>query len=104
MSRLLDDSIRLPGGYRVGLDGVIGLVPALGDAAGALISGYLILESARLGAPRTLLARMAGNVALELLVGTVPLVGDIFDFAFKANRRNYRLLERHLERAAPPQR
>lgn len=96
---LLDNAILLPGGYRVGLDGVIGLIPGVGDAVGAALSGYILLEAARLGASRSLLARMGLNVLIETAVGVVPLLGDLFDFAFKANARNVRLLEAHL--AAP---
>lgn len=92
---LLDNSIPLPGGYRIGLDGLIGLVPGIGDAAGALVSGYLVAEAGRLGASKALLFRMAFNVLLETVIGAIPLAGDLFDFAFKANLRNLRLLEQH---------
>lgn len=92
---LLDNSIPLPGGYRIGLDGLIGLVPGIGDAAGALVSSYLVVEAGRLGASRALLLRMAFNVLLETVVGAIPFAGDLFDFAFKANQRNLRLLEQH---------
>ncbi len=88
----LDDAFRLPGGYRVGLDGFIGLVPGIGDAAGLVASSYVILQAYRLGAPAPMLMRMTGNVVLELLVGVVPVLGDLFDFVFKANRRNVTLL------------
>ncbi len=92
---LLDNSIPLPGGYRIGLDGLIGLVPGIGDAAGALVSSYMVVEAGRLGASKALLLRMAFNVLLETLIGTVPVAGDLFDFAYKANLRNLHLLEAH---------
>ena len=99
LARFLDTSIPLPGGMRVGWDAVLGLIPGLGDGAGAVLSTFIVLQAVRLGAPREVLTRMVGNVALEALVGAVPLFGDVFDAAFKANVRNVRLLEAHL--AAP---
>jgi hypothetical protein len=93
---LLDSAIRLPGGFRIGLDGIIGLVPGLGDLAAAGLSSYIILEAARLKLPGRVLARMGLNVLLELVVGIIPIFGDLFDFAFKANRRNVRLLNEYL--------
>lgn len=92
---LLDDSIPLPGGFRIGLDAIIGLVPGLGDAIGALLSAYIINEARRLGAPRSVLMRMTGNVLVEAVIGAVPLAGDLFDAAFKANVRNLALLEHY---------
>jgi hypothetical protein len=77
-------------------------VPVVGDLAGVLLSAYIVYEAARLGASRGVLARMALNVALEGLVGAVPIAGDLFDAAFKANQRNVRLLEAWLERREPP--
>lgn len=90
---LLDSAIPLPGGYRIGLDGLIGLVPGLGDVVAALLSSYIVVEAARLRVPASVLLRMGLNVALELIIGAVPVAGDLFDFAFKANERNVRLLE-----------
>jgi hypothetical protein len=90
---LMDSSIPLPGGYRIGLDGLVGLVPGIGDIAGAMVSSYIIVEAGRLGAPRSLLVRMGFNVLLETVIGAVPVLGDLFDFAYKANLRNVRLLE-----------
>lgn len=94
---LLDNAIRLPGGFRIGLDALIGLVPFLGDAAGVLLSAFIVRQAARLGAPRSLLMRMAMNVAVEGLVGMIPLAGDVFDAAWKANQRNARLLGNYLD-------
>lgn len=101
LAALLDSRWRLPLlGWRFGLDAVIGLVPGLGDAAGGLLSAWLILRARRLGAPNRVLALMAGNVVLDVALGTVPVLGDILDIGLKANRRNARLLRRHFERGA----
>lgn len=97
LARLMDSAIRVPGlNWRIGLDSLIGLAPGVGDAAGFCVSAYALLEARRLGAPATLLLRMGLNIALDAVVGSIPLVGDLFDAGFKANRRNLRLLERHL--------
>lgn len=96
---LLDSSIPIPGtGFRVGLDPLIGLVPGIGDFVAVLLSGYILKEAAALGAPPSVLARMALNVAIEGVVGVIPIAGDLFDAAFKANQRNVRLLGAWLER------
>jgi hypothetical protein len=92
---LLDNSIPLPGGFRVGIDALIGLIPGLGDAAGALISAYIVNEARSLGAPRSVLLRMMGNVMIETVIGSIPVAGDLFDAAFKANSRNLALLARY---------
>jgi len=95
---LLDSSIPIPGTrFSIGLDPLIGLVPVLGDALGVFLSSYIVREAAALGAPKSLLARMAFNVALEGLVGMIPLAGDVFDAAYKANQRNVRLLNAWLD-------
>ena len=96
----LDAGIRIPGtNLRFGLDPILGLIPGAGDAAGAVLAGWILVEAIRLGASRATVIRIASNVALDAAVGAVPLIGDIFDFAWKANLRNVTLLERHL--AAP---
>jgi hypothetical protein len=94
----MDQGLRVPGtSIRFGFDPIIGLIPGLGDAAGALLGGAILLQAARSRvAPYTLL-RMSGNIALDALIGAVPLLGDLFDFGWKANTRNLQLLERHLE-------
>lgn len=98
LGQLLDNSIRVPGTRRrFGLDAVIGLLPGVGDGVGAILSSYIIVEAARMGAPRATLLRMAGNVGIEALAGVVPLLGDLFDAAWKANLRNLALLEDHLQ-------
>jgi hypothetical protein len=94
----LDSSIRVPGfKARFGLDGLIGLIPGVGDTIGALISSVVISEAARMGAPKVLLLKMAFNVALDALAGTVPVLGDLFDFVWKANQRNVHLLNSYLD-------
>jgi hypothetical protein len=95
---LLDSSIPLPGGrFRIGIDAILGLLPGLGDVFGVLLSSYIVREAARLGAPPTVLLRMAWNVAIEGIVGMIPFLGDLFDAAWKANQRNFALLEKHLD-------
>lgn len=96
----LDAGIRIPGtNLRFGLDPILGLIPGAGDAVGAVLAGWILVEAARVGASRATLLRIAGNVALDAGLGAIPLIGDVFDFAWKANLRNVALLERHL--AAP---
>ena len=100
----LDDSIPIPGtSYRIGYDALVGLIPGVGDVAGFLVSSYIIVEAARFRIPKATLFRMIANVAIETLVGSVPLLGDVFDAAFKANVRNLRLLERRLDQTPRPQ-
>lgn len=97
LSRLLDNAFRIPIiGYRIGLDPILGLIPGVGDALTLLPAGYIVFEAYRLGVPKATLLRMLANVGLEALVGTVPLLGDVFDATFKANARNMALLEPHL--------
>ncbi len=97
LATTLDSAFVIPfTGIRFGLDAILGLVPAAGDLVGAGLSGYLILEARRLGAPPAVLARMAGNVALDTVVGAVPLAGSVFDIFFKANKRNVAILREHL--------
>ena len=98
LGSLLDSRFRLPGGFRFGLDPLIGLVPGVGDGISAILSLYIVLEAYRLGASRGALARMLLNVGLDLGVGIIPIIGDVADFAFKSNRRNLDLLRRHLGR------
>jgi hypothetical protein len=91
---LLDSAIPIPGTrFTIGLEALIGLLPFIGDLIGVLLSSYILSEAARLGAPRSVLLRMASNVGIEGVVGIVPLAGDVFDAAFKANQKNVRLLE-----------
>ena len=100
----LDDRFRIPGTRRrVGLDGLLGLVPGIGDAATSLIAAYIVLEAARLGVPARTLGRMLANLGIDFAIGLVPVAGDLADLAWKANRRNARLLHDHLsERTRAP--
>ncbi len=99
LARLLDTAVGVPGTrIRFGLDALIGLIPGIGDAIGVLLGGWFLIEGARSGASSGTLLRMAGNIAIDALAGVVPLFGDLFDVAFKANRRNAKLLIAHLDR------
>jgi len=105
LTRLLDSAARVPGtNVRFGLDPLLGLVPGLGDVAGAALSGYVVLLASRLGAPTTVIVRMLGNVVVDTVGGTVPVIGDLFDAGWKANTRNLALLERHLGQPAATER
>ena len=97
LARLLDDLIRVPGtNIGIGLDPIIGLIPGVGDMIGGLMSSYILMVAAQEGVPASVLTRMLGNIALDSLVGVVPLLGDLFDFGMKSNRRNVDLLEHYL--------
>ena len=97
LARLLDDLIRVPGtNIGIGLDPIIGLIPGVGDVLGGVMSSYILLVAAQEGAPTSVLVRMLGNIALDSLVGIVPVLGDLFDLGVKSNRRNVDLLERYL--------
>ena len=94
---LLDEAFRVPGtNVRFGIDGIIGLVPGIGDVLAGLLSVIIPIAAWIRGLPYITLVRMAANLGIGVLVGTIPLFGDIFDIAWKPNRRNYRLLCRHL--------
>lgn len=98
LANLMDSAVAIPGTrIRLGLDALIGLVPAVGDIASALISSYIIWEARQLGLPRWKIARMIGNVAFDTTIGAVPLVGDVLDVFYKSNRRNLRIVREHLE-------
>jgi hypothetical protein len=97
---LIDAAFVIPGTrFRFGLNSIIGLAPGAGDALLGLLSFYIIIEAARLGVPGAVLARMAFNVAIEVVGGSVPILGDLFDMALKANVRNIGLLEQFLAEA-----
>ena len=98
LAHVLDDWLRIPGtSIRFGLDAIVGLVPGIGDVLGGLASCILLVAAWFRGVPYVTLVRMAVNVGIEVLVGSVPLLGDAFDVAWKANRRNFKLLVRHVE-------
>ena len=99
----MDSRFRIPGTeFRFGLDGLLGLLPGVGDSVTALPAAYIVMRARAIGAPAHLQARMVGNVLLDLLIGAVPLVGDLFDFGFKANRRNVNLLREHFRTRGQP--
>ena len=100
MSRLLDSAFEIPGtSYRVGLDPVIGLVPWVGDLVSPLFTIALLWQAREMALPRVVQLRMVINVAIDALVGAIPVAGDLFDFAWKANDKNMALLERHAHTA-----
>jgi hypothetical protein len=97
IARLFDQAFGIPGTrWRFGIDALFGLVPGLGDVAGAMVAIYALHVARRLRAPAAIQLHMLSNVALDALVGTVPLIGDLFDFVFKAQTRNLVLLENWL--------
>ena len=100
LARWLDYAFALPGGFRFGFAGIIGLIPGLGDVFDALVSCYIVVRAIQLGIARVAIARMLVNVGIEAFAGSVPFLGDLFDVAFKANRRNYQILKSHLSQPA----
>ena len=97
VSDLLDEAFRVPGtDFRIGIDPILGLLPVGGDAVSAVISLYIALEGYRMDVPRHVLARMLANVAIDTFGGSVPVLGSVFDAAWKANRKNRELLEKHV--------
>jgi hypothetical protein len=97
LSRVLDTWFKVPGtNIRFGLDGIVGFVPGIGDLLGGLASSIIVVAAYFRGAPFVTLARMVANLAIEVVVGAVPLLGNLFDIGWRANRRNYHLLERTL--------
>jgi hypothetical protein len=102
LSYLMDNSIPIPGtGFRFGIDPIVGLLPGAGDVLSNCIAAYIVFEATRLGIPREMLFQMVGNILLDTAAGSVPAFGDLFDLGFKANSRNYKLLESHLKLPQP---
>lgn len=96
LARLMDSQFRLPGtNFRFGLDGILGLIPGAGDLSTFAVSGYMIWVMAHNGASGYVMARMILNVLLDALIGSIPVLGDLFDFAFRANTRNMQLMRQH---------
>ena len=85
---LMDRSIELPGGYRIGVDPIIGLIPGVGDMIGTAISAAIVFQAHRAGIPKATLMRMVANVGIDAALGAIPFIGDVFDFVFKANAKN----------------
>ena len=102
MEFLLERAIAVPGlSRKVGLDSVIGLVPVAGDLIAAVMGMYIVWEAKNLGMSRWHLARMMGNIGIDTLLGAVPVAGDLFDFVFRSNSRNLRIVKRHLDKHHP---
>jgi len=102
MERLLEGLFVIPGiNRRVGLDAIIGLVPGIGDLITGAMGMWIVWEARNLGMPRWQLARMSANVGIDSLLGMIPLVGDLFDFVFKSNSYNLRIIKKHLDRHHP---
>jgi hypothetical protein len=98
LAQTLDAAVHVPGTkLPVGLDFLLGLVPGIGDFAAGALGWYGIWVAQKMGAPRSVVLRMAGNIALDTIVGSVPLLGDLFDLGFKSNLRNLALLDRWLD-------
>jgi hypothetical protein len=97
LSHLLDDFLRVPGTpIRFGLDGIVGFIPGIGDVLGGIASSIIIIAAWTRGVPAITVARMVLNVAIETVGGSVPVIGNLFDIGWKANRRNYKLLKASL--------
>ncbi len=98
LAHILDNAIPIPGTpYRVGIDPIVGLLPGGGDLVMAAFSVYIVWESARLGLPRSTVTRMVSNLVFDTVIGSVPVAGDLFDVTWKANSKNVRLLEAHID-------
>lgn len=102
ISHLLDNAIPIPGSKaRIGLDPILGLLPGGGDVFTGLLSVYIVFEGARMGVPAATLGRMGTNILIDVLTGTVPVLGDLFDVTWKANSQNVALLEKHMAEPVP---
>ena len=102
MERVLERSFTIPGlNMPVGLDAIVGLVPVMGDLISAAMGAYIVWEASNLGLPKWKLWRMAGNVAFDSAVGAIPVAGDVFDFLFRSNSRNLKIVKRHLDKHHP---
>lgn len=98
VSTLLDEAIPVPGtDYRIGLDPILGILPGAGDLVSSAISLYLVLEGINVGVPRSTLVRMLANIAVDAIIGSIPVIGVLFDAVWKANKRNLALLEAHVD-------
>lgn len=105
LERVLERSFTVPGINRqIGLDAIVGLVPVAGDLVSAAVGLYLVWEARNLGMSKFQLARMTANVGFDSLVGAIPVAGDVFDFVFRSNSRNLKLIRRHLDKHHPQSR
>lgn len=104
-AHLMDEAFQVPGTkMRFGLDAMLGLIPGIGDITGAILSTWIIAGALRHRVPAFVILRMIGNVAIDLILGAIPLAGDVFDFLYEENMKNMRLLERYRDRTRPPRR
>lgn len=102
LERMLEGMVRVPVfGRKVGLDALLGLIPVAGDAISAVLGMYIVWEARNLGMSRWQIWRMTANVGVDTLVGAVPLAGDLFDFVYRSNSRNLRLIRKHLDKHHP---
>ena len=102
MEGLLERAFAVPGtNFRFGMDSIVGLVPVVGDVVTAAMGAWLVWEARNLGMSKFQIARMTGNVAFDTAVGFVPVVGDAFDFLFRSNSRNMKIVKRHLDKHHP---
>jgi hypothetical protein len=102
MEAMLEGLFVIPGtNRRVGLDSLVGLIPVVGDLATAAMGAWIVWEARNLGMPKWQLARMAANVGFDTLVGAIPFAGDVFDFLFKSNTKNLRIIRKHLDKHHP---
>jgi hypothetical protein len=103
LASLMDDRFSIPGtNIRFGLDSVVGLIPGIGDAVGGVVSSYIIWRAQRMGASNLTLIRMTGNMLFDSAIGLIPVLGDLFDWKFRANRRNLEILRRHRSQVPLP--
>ena len=102
LEALLERALTLPGINRpIGLDAIVGLIPVIGDFVTAAMGSYLIWEARNLGMSKWQMARMAGHIGVDTALGAIPFVGDLFDFAYRSNSKNLRIIKKHLDRIAP---
>lgn len=101
LERILEGAVRLPGNQRVGLDAFIGFVPVVGDLLSATIGTYLVWEARNIGMPRWKCARMLARVGFDSAIGAIPIAGDIFDFFYRSNSRNLKMILTHIDRHHP---
>lgn len=97
IARVMDTAVELPGGIKLGLDAILGLLPGVGDTISSAIGGYIVMVAAKMGIPRAVVWRMVLNLGVDAVIGLIPFAGDLLDIAWKANVKNVRLLEQALE-------
>lgn len=98
LEQILDNSIALPGGYRIGVDGLIGLIPGVGDLFTGGISMFLVYKAAQLQVSKYTITKMVFNIVIDTALGSIPLAGDVFDFAWKSNTKNAKLIREDVEK------